>query len=347
MHLVAIVVTPGTPLFELSVPIEVFGMNRIDLVDPWYDVRLCGLRPGRVEIDRGFSVDVKHGLDGLETADTVIVPSAVNMHGDPPAQLGAAIRAAHARGTRIASICSGAFVLAAAGILDDRRATTHWIYADELARRYPAVHVDASVLYRQDGRVFTSAGTAAGLDLCLELVRQDHGSAVANRLARRLVIPPHRAGGQAQYVETPLPETDHRFSELLEWALARLDRPLTLLDLAHAGHVSTRTLARRFHAALGTSPLRWLLAERIRRAQELLETTDKPIEQVSELVGFGRSSSLREHFLRTTGVSPLAYRRTFKASSRDDDVGRAADTGVRGPRDQDQARRAGRNTPGE
>ena len=231
MHVVAVVVAPGTPLFELSVPIEVFGMNRIDLVEPWYDVRLCGLHPGRVEIDRGFSVDVKHGLEGLETADTVIVPSAVNVHGDPPAQLGAAIRAAHARGARIASICSGAFVLAAAGILDDRRATTHWIYADELARRYPAVRVDASVLYRQDGQVLTSAGTAAGLDLCLELVRQDHGSAVANRLARRLVIPPHRAGGQAQYVETPLPETDDRFSELLDWALARLDRPLTLLDL--------------------------------------------------------------------------------------------------------------------
>jgi AraC family transcriptional activator FtrA len=318
MHVVAVVVTPGSPIFELSVPTEVFGMNRADLAEPWYDLRLCGLRPGRVDVDRGFSVNVTYGLEGLETADTVIVPACVNMHDDPPAPLVAAIRAAHARGTRIASICSGAFVLAAAGILDDRRATTHWIYADELARRYPAIRVDASVLYRQDGQVFTSAGTAAGLDLCLELVRQDHGSAVANRLARRLVTPPHRAGGQAQYVETPLPEADDPFSELLDWALARLDRPLTLLDLAQAGHVSTRTLARRFHAALGTSPLRWLLAERIRRAQELLETTDKPIEQVSELVGFGRPSSLREHFLRTTGVSPLAYRRTFRASSRDD-----------------------------
>jgi transcriptional regulator GlxA family with amidase domain len=298
----------------------VFGMNRLDLPEPWYDVRLCGLDRGRVDVDRGFSVDVEYGLEGLETADTVIVPSAVNVHGVQPAQLGAAIRAAHGRGSRIASICSGAFVLADAGILDGRRATTHWIYAEELGRRYPAVRVDASVLYRQDGQVFTSAGTAAGLDLCLELVRQDHGWAVANQLARRLVIPPHRAGGQAQYVETPLPETDDRFAELLDWALARLDRPLTLIDLAHAGHLSTRTLARRFHAALGTSPMRWLLAERIRRAQELLETTDEPIERVSELVGFGRPSSLRGHFLRATGVSPLAYRRTFRASSRDDGV---------------------------
>jgi AraC family transcriptional activator FtrA len=313
-------------------------------MNPWYDLRLCGLRPGRVDVDRGFSVDVRYGLEGLETADTVIVPSAVNVHGDPPAQLGAAIRAAHARGTRIASICSGAFVLAASGILDDRRATTHWIYADDLARRYPTVRVDASVLYRQDGQVFTSAGTAAGLDLCLELVRQDHGSAVANRLARRLVIPPHRAGGQAQYVQTPLPETDDRFSELLDWARARLDRPLTLLDLARAGHVSTRTLARRFHATLGTSPLRWLVAERIRGAQELLETTDEPIERVSELVGFGRPSSLREHFLRTTGVSPLAYRRTFRASSRDDDAARGENAGVRGPHHRARARRAARKT---
>lgn len=161
------------------------------------------------------------------------------------------------------------------------------------------------------------------------------------------MIPPHRAGGQAQYVQTPLPETDDRFSELLDWALARLDRPLTLLDLAHAGHASTRTLARRFHAALGTSPLRWLLAERIRRAQELLETTDEPIERVSELVGFGRASSLREHFLRTTGVSPLAYRRTFRASSRDDDVARGADAGVRGPHDRRRARRAMRKPAAE
>jgi AraC family transcriptional activator FtrA len=320
MHIVAVVVAAGSPIFELSVVTEVFGTNRADLAERWYDLRLCGLRPGRVDVDGGFSVDVTYGLEGLETADTVIVPAAVNMHDDPPASLVAAIRAAHARGSRIASICSGAFILAAAGILDDRHATTHWIYADELARRFPAVRVDASVLYRQDGQVFTSAGTAAGLDLCLELVRQDHGSAVANRLARRLVTPPHRAGGQAQYVEMPLPETDDRFSELLDWALARLDRPLTLRDLAQAAHVSTRTLARRFHAALGTSPLRWLQAERIRRAQELLETTDKPIEQVSELVGFGRPSSLREHFLRTTGVSPLAYRRTFRVSSRAGDL---------------------------
>lgn len=342
MHIVAVVVAPGTPLFELSVAIEVFGMNRIDGAQPWYEVRLCGLRRGRVVMASGFSVDVEHGLEGLATADTVIVPSAPDVHGDTPIQLAEAIRAAHARGTRIASICSGAFVLAAAGILDRRQATTHWIYADELAHRYPAVRVDASVLYRQDGQVFTSAGTAAGLDLCLELVRQDRGAAVANRLARRLVVPPHRSGGQAQYVETLLPQTDDRFSELLDWVLANLDRPLTLLDLAHAAHVSTRTLARRFEAALGTSPVRWLLAERIRRAQELLETTDEPIERISELVGFGRPSSLRAHFLRTVGISPLAYRRTFRASNRFEGVAREANPSVRGPHNRARARRAPR-----
>lgn len=314
MHVVAVAVTSGMPIFELSVPSEVFGIERPEVVHPWYELRLCGLQPGRIDVAGGFSVDATYGLDGLETAGTVIVPACANLHADPPEALLYALRDAHARGARIAAICSGAFVLAAAGLLNGKRATTHWMHAEELATRYPAVQVDASVLYLQDGRLFTSAGTAAGLDLCLELVRQDHGSAITNRLARRLVTPPHRDGGQAQYVETPLPAATDRFAGLLNWALSNLDKPLTLADLARAGHTSTRTLARNFDDAVGMSPFRWLLLQRVRLARELLETTDESVDRVAELAGFGRTSSLREHFVRSTGVSPQAYRRTFRAS---------------------------------
>lgn len=313
MHAVAIAVSPGIPIFELAVPCEVFGIHRPDLVDPWYEARLCTVEPGRTPVAGGFSVEGRHGMADLVSADTVIVPACVSVHADPPPALVRALRQAHTRGARIAAICSGAFVLAAAGLLTGRRAATHWMHAAELQRRYPDVHVDASVLYVQDGPVFTSAGTAAGLDLCLELVRQDHGTAVANLLARRLVIPPHRSGGQAQYVQTPLPPADDRLAGLLDWALARLDQPLTLTDLARTAGVSTRTLARRFHATVGTSPLQWLLDQRIRHAQHLLETSDEPVERIAVLAGFGSPANLRQHFTRTTGVSPLAYRRTFAA----------------------------------
>src|SRR6266540_957802 len=320
MHIVALIAIEGAPIFEMAVPAEVFGIDRPDLVNPWYELRVCGPRPGPVNLAGGFSIDVGHGLEALRAADTVIVPACGNIHDDPSTALVDALRAAYARGARIAAICSGAFVLAAAGILDGRRATTHWMHADALKRRYPTVDVDASVLYVQDDKVFTSAGTAAGLDLCLDLVRQDYGSAVANRLARRLVIPPHRAGGQAQYVETSVPVSTDRFSALLDWAITHLDEPLSLADLAAAGQTSMRTLARRFHGAVGMSPMRWLVAQRIRRARELLETTDEPIERVSDLVGFGRPSSLREQFSREMGVSPLAYRRTFRATDLDTSV---------------------------
>jgi len=203
-------------------------------------------------------------------------------------------------------------VLAAAGLLAGRRATTHWMHADELSRRHPDVRLDPFVLYAEDGGIFTSAGSAAGLDLCLELVRQDHGSAVANMLARRLVVPPHRSGGQAQFVETPVPQAGGGLAGLLDWALARLDQPLALSDLARAAHLSKRTLARRFHAAVGMTPLQWLLTQRIRRAQQLLEATDEPVERIAELAGFGSPANLRQHFSRATGVSPLSYRRTFR-----------------------------------
>jgi transcriptional regulator GlxA family with amidase domain len=277
---------------------------------------LCGLEAGRTTVAGGFSVDTPYGLDGFEGADTVIVPACANVHDAPPPTLVEALRGVHARGARIAAVCSGAFVLAAAGLLDERRATTHWMHAEELARRYPRVRVDPTVLYVQDESVFTSAGTAAGLDLCVELVRQDHGAAVANRLARRLVIPPHRAGGQAQYVETPVTDVGDTFAELLDWAIAHLDERLELAQLARVANLSTRTLARRFEAALGMSPFQWLVMQRIRRAQHLLETTDESIERIAELVGFGSGAGLRAQFLRATGIQPLAFRRAFRGVER-------------------------------
>ncbi|HZD37711.1 MAG TPA: helix-turn-helix domain-containing protein [Actinomycetes bacterium] len=312
MHMVAVVVLPGAPIFELAVPCEVFGIDRRELADPWYELRLCTVEPGPTRVAAGFSVETAHGLEALAEAGTVIVPTCKDVHASWPTELLEALREAHARGARIAAICSGAFVLAAAGLLAGRRATTHWMHAEELSRRFPDVDLNPLVLYAQDGGIFTSAGTAAGLDLCIELVRQDHGAAVANMLARRIVVPPHRDGGQAQFVETPVPQGADSLAGVLDWALARLDQPLTLADLARAAHLSKRTLARRFEGAVGTTPMRWLLAQRVRRAQHLLEATDEPVERIAELAGFGSPANLRQHFSRATGVSPLSYRRTFR-----------------------------------
>lgn len=313
MHVVAVAVTRSAPIFELAVPCEVFGIARPEIADPWYELRLCAVETGPVAVASGFHLRSPYGIADLADADTVIVPACANIHEFPPPALVRALREAHARGSRIAAICSGAFALAAAGLLDGKRATTHWMHAAELARRHPEVTVDPAVLYAQDGKVFTSAGTAAGLDLCLELVRQDHGTAAANALARRLVIPPHRDGGQAQYVEMPVPPSaDDGLAGVLDWALTRLDQPLTLTDLAQAAHVSTRTLFRRFHRALGVSPGQWLLTQRIRLARELLESTGHPVEHIAEIAGFGSPANLRQHFARAMGISPLAYRRTFR-----------------------------------
>jgi transcriptional regulator GlxA family with amidase domain len=255
-------------------------------------------------------------VDDLVNADTVIVPAA----GEQPEAHGAlleALRAAYDNGARIASICTGAFFLAVAGLLDGRRATTHWAYAAEFAARYPAVDVDPNVLYVEDGRLFTSAGTAAGIDLCLHLVRQDLGTDIANAVARRMVVPPHRDGGQAQYVDAPLPKCDQEtIGPLLDWALARLDEPLTLPELASQANVSVRTLVRRFAAATGTTPLQWLLAQRVRRAQHLLESSDEPVERIASLAGFGTAANLRQHFTRAVGVPPMHYRRTFRGEAR-------------------------------
>jgi transcriptional regulator GlxA family with amidase domain len=310
-HTVALAVTDGVPIFELAIPCEVFGYPRPGLTDTWYDFRVCA-PAGATRIAAGFAPVTEHGLDSLADADTIVVPACHSVHDAQPAELVSAVRAAYDRGRRIVSLCSGAFVLAAAGILDGRTATTHWMHADLLARRHPEVRVDASVLYTDDGDVLTSAGTVAGLDLCLHIVRTDHGAAVANALAKRLVMPPHRPGGQAQYIDAgPAPDHADELGPLLDWAREHLDRPLTIATLAGRANLTERTLIRRFRAATGTAPMTWLRNIRLDHARSLLETTALPIDQIAERSGLGSPANLRHHFTRTVGVSPSTYRRVF------------------------------------
>ncbi|GHC51451.1 helix-turn-helix domain-containing protein [Streptomyces flavofungini] len=310
---------PSWDLYELSIPCTVFGKPQPDLADPWYDLRLCGITGGGEDdaaTGAGFSLRTPYGLDDLVGADTVIVPSVPDAcleEGAPlPPGLVDALRRAHAAGARMVSLCNGAFALAAAGLLDGRRATAHWQHTAQLAARHPRVRVDDSVLYVDDGDVLTSAGLTAGLDLCLHLVRRDLGAHVANQLARRMVVPAHRPGGQAQFIDLSVPATDDAgLSPVLEWARERLDQPLTVTDLARRAAMSPRTFYRRLQAATGTTPLQWLLNQRLARAQSLLESTGLPIEKVGELSGLGTANNLRHHFLKQVGVSPSDYRRAF------------------------------------
>jgi AraC family transcriptional regulator, transcriptional activator FtrA len=312
MGTVALAVTDRMLHFELAIAYEVFGAAPSGLADRWYEVWVCG--SGAVSVGR-FRLEPDSGLDQLARADTVIVPACSDVDEDPPAELVDAVRAAYDAGARVASLCTGAFVLAAAGLLDGRRATTHWAHADALAARYPRVEVDPGVLYVDNDRVLTSAGKAAAMDLCLHLVRLDHGSVIANTAARRLVVPPHRPGGQAQFVATPMPAPDdHPLAGLFPWAVERLHQPLTVADLARQANMSSRHLGRHFRSVTGTTPLQWLLTHRIRRAQELLETTDDSVDTIASASGMGTATTLRRHFNRTVGVSPDTYRRAFRST---------------------------------
>jgi AraC family transcriptional activator FtrA len=310
MSSVALAVADGTPLFELAAACEVFGVDR-GLADPWYDFTICG--QDGAEVGGWLKAGIRHDLEALADAHTVIVPSCRDVAEPPPLALVDAVRAAHRAGARVASLCTGAFVLAEAGLLDGRRATTHWAHTALLHDRYPAVRVDADVLYIDDGDVLTSAGKAAGLDLCLHLVRTDHGTAVANALARSLVVPPHRPGGQAQFIPAAVAHgPNHVLADLMPWALQRIEHPLTVRDLARKAGMSSRNLARHFNAVTGVSPLRWLLTQRVRRAQELLETSDLSVEQIASRTGIGTATTLRRHFSQQLGVPPETYRRTFR-----------------------------------
>ncbi|MFD6565043.1 transcriptional regulator FtrA [Micromonospora profundi] len=313
-HRVAVLAYPGMSVFETGIVTEVFGLPRPEFDVDWYDLVVCAERPGPVPVVGGASLHTTYGLAELAAARTVIVPGVPDVTADPSPELIAALRRAHHDGARIMSICSGAFALAGAGILDGRRATTHWRYAQLLARRYPRVQVDPDVLYLDDGDLLTSAGSAAGLDLCVHVIRRDHGAAIANAVARRLVIPPHRDGGQAQFVEAPVPAgtDDDRIAGSIDWALAHLAEPLTVARLARQAHMSPRTYLRHFALATGTSPIRWLIDQRVRASLALLEESDSPVEQVATAVGFDTAVTYRHHFGRLMLTSPTAYRRAFR-----------------------------------
>jgi AraC family transcriptional activator FtrA len=304
-------------VFETGIVTEVFGLPRPEFPLPWYDLAICAEEPGAVPVIGGASLHTPHGLRTLTAADTVIVPGVPDVHGEPSPRVISALRHAHRRGARMVSICSGAFALAAAGLLDGRRATTHWRYASLLARRYPAVDVDPDVLYVDGGDVLTSAGSAAGLDLCLHLVRADHGALIANAVARRLVVQPHRDGGQAQFAEAPVaPDPgDTRIARSMEWAAGHLAEPLTVALLARQAGMSQRSYLRHFARATGTTPIRWLIAQRVQASLPILEVSDTPIEQIAAAVGFDTAVTYRHHFGRSMRTSPSAYRRAFQSRS--------------------------------
>ncbi|MGW2837581.1 GlxA family transcriptional regulator [Streptomyces sp. NPDC001493] len=309
-HRVVVIATPPVSMFNIAIPEMLFGQVEIDGA-PGYETVLCTLDPGPVRTRNGIDVLVPHGLDLVEGADTVILAGAGSREEYDPRIL-SALRRAGAEGRRIASICTGAFALAEAGLLDGRAATTYWAHTGELGDRYPAVQLQKDVLFVQDGSVLTSSGYAAGIDLCLHLIRTDFGAAVANTVARLALVAPVRHGGQTQFTETPLPpERGVSFAATRAWVMRRLDEPLTLADLARHAGVSVRTLSRRFRAETGLSPLQWLLHQRIERARELLETTTLPMEQVARASGLGTADSLRLHVQRRLGLTPSAYRASF------------------------------------
>ncbi|MEU1486712.1 helix-turn-helix domain-containing protein [Streptomyces sp. NPDC005752] len=322
---VVVLALDGVIPFELGIPQRIFGLARSPGApgrgEKLYDVVTCSVRPpGPVRTDADFSILVEHGPDALATADTVVVPASyelgsVHEEGRLTGELAAAL--SHIRpGTRMVSICTGGYVLAAAGYLDGRPATTHWSSADRFQRLFPKVRVDPDVLFVDDGDVLTSAGVAAGIDLCLHILRRDHGTAVANDVARRTVVPPHRDGGQAQFVRRPLPEAGLATTTAARsWALGRLEQPILLRDMARQESMSVRTFTRRFREESGVSPGQWLTQQRVERARHLLESTDLSVDQVAQDSGFGTATSLRQHVQAALGVPPTVYRRTFRARS--------------------------------
>ncbi|WP_224361629.1 GlxA family transcriptional regulator [Hyalangium versicolor] len=314
MHRVAIVATDGVVPLDFSIPCDVFRRVRLPGGSPGYQVRVCGVSK---EVDTGlFHLRVQHGLGELARADTIIIPGVEDVSVPVPEPLIRAVRKAAASGARVASICSGAFLLAATGLLDGRCATTHWLGTSELARRYPKITVKPEVLYVDEGQVLTSAGAAAGLDLCLHLVRRDYGSAVAAEAARLSVMPLERDGGQSQFIAhaPPTPE-GVSLESVLHWIEENLHEELTLHAIARQAAMSVRTLSRRFREQTGTTPLQWLLRARVRRAQFLLETTNQAVERVASDVGFGSAAAFREQFRRIVGTSPQSYRRAFLSRS--------------------------------
>lgn len=314
---VVILAYDGLCLFEFGIATEFFALPRPELDVPWYDCRTASTDGQRLHAAAGVSVAVDAGLEALRDVGTIVLPGWKGVTVPVPPSLCAALVEAHARGARILSICSGVFVLAAAGLLDGRRATTHWRYTETLATAYPQVQVVPDVLYVDEGDVLTSAGSAAGIDMCLHLVRRDYSADVANTVARRLVVPPHRDGGQAQFVERPVPvvREAQAFGELFDWLQANLQQTLTVSQLAQRVMMSERTFVRRFREASGVAPGEWLARARVQRACEILESSDQSIDRVAVDCGFGTAATLRHHFRKRLGVRPTVYRERFRSHS--------------------------------
>ncbi|ABE33900.1 helix-turn-helix domain protein [Paraburkholderia xenovorans LB400] len=314
-HLVVALAYDRLCTFEFGCVTELFALERPELDVDWYRFAVCASEPGPIRAAGGVTLAAPYTLKLLERADTIVIPGWRDAGEVPPKPLLKKIRAAYERGARLCSICSGVFVLAAAGVLDGKTVTTHWRYADTLQQRYPQLRVQPDALYVDEGQIITSAGSAAGLDMLLHLVRRDHGSAVANRVAQRLVVPPHREGGQAQFVPRPMPHGESgRLSRLMDWVRGHPALPHTLRSLAERAAMSPRTLQRQFHDATGMAPYEWLVRERVAIARELLEARALlPMARVAELAGFGSEESLRRHFRRIALTSPAAYRKKFGA----------------------------------
>jgi len=315
---IAIIAFDGISPFHLAVPCAVFGEDRTGACVPKFELLVCAAIPGKLKTSAGFTIETRYGLKDLSRAAIVIVPSWRNPAETPPPALLNALRKAHQRGALIVGLCLGSFVLAAAGLLDGRPATTHWFWAEELAARYPQIRVDSNVLYVDDGNIITSAGTAAAIDCCLHMLRQQYGTRVANQVARRMVVSPHRQGGQAQYIQQPVRDVstvDH-FAKVLDWTRRNLDKPhsLSLDTLAERALMTRRTFTRRFRQAMGMTVGAWLLNQRLALAQQLLETTDKPIDAIAEKAGFGTPASFRQNFNRSFRISPSHYRRQFRGA---------------------------------
>jgi AraC family transcriptional activator FtrA len=311
-HLVVALAYDQLCTFEFGCTVELFALNRPELGVPWYEFAVCAAERGPIRAAGGITVLAPFTLDLLDSADTIIIPGWRDADELPPAALLDKIRAAHARGARLCSICSGVFILAAAGVLDGKRATTHWRYAERLAQRHPSIEVEADALYVDVGQIITSAGSAAGLDMLLHLVRRDYGAKVGNLVAQRLVVAPHREGGQAQFVPRPMAhDRDGRLAKLMDWLRAHPALPHTVVSMAQRASMSPRTLQRQFQDATGLGPINWLIRERVAIARDLLELPHTPLAQVAELAGFGSEESLRRHFRRIVSTSPAAYRQRF------------------------------------
>ena len=311
----SVLVYDGLSTFEFGIVVEIFGLPRPELNVDWYKFEICSFERGPLRATGGIHVEASRGLRSLQHAGTIVIPGWRRLDEPPPAPLINALRSAHARGARLVSICSGVFLLAATGLLDGKRATTHWRDAEKLCSKFPRIHVDPGVLYVDEGSVLTSAGSAAGIDLCLHVVRKDYGAEIANRVARRLVMSPHRDGGQAQYIPDPIRgRAAGGLAPVMQWARSHLDETLRVKDFALRAAMSPRTFARQFRQQTGTTPHQWLTHQRLLAAQRRLEATDEGMDQIAEAVGLQTAATLRQHFSRTLRTTPTAYRRRFSTT---------------------------------